>query len=345
MLKYNANPNIRDNAGKTPLDISSGHIKLLMSKPAKSKCSEKSLTSSPILLPSPEPLDIIPYISMDIFTGPSFAVQKNLENYTEKQISDSFTGPSSVAQRTVETNIEKQSVSTSTIFEPDAEKSQLDIRPSKAFSFGGGEGKSLINWLESVKLEFLYEDLMNAGYDDVEQMASQMMSGMPITEESLIKIGIKKSGHRRRLLAALDEETRPFKSSRRTYRSQQSNLFKCCVGAINSNPGFVSLPELKNWLELISLGDTYILFVASGYDDLEHLLALMNSRWEITDEILQNEVQIKKQAHRYKIIAKLRVDSAGFETMKKGGTTGRYQRDDMQIEKSVNSTVCSCIVI
>ena len=50
-------------------------------------------------------------------------------------------------------------------------------------------------------------DLMAAGYDDLDQMIAQMMSGIPITEESLVKIGIKKSGHRLRLLAALDEES------------------------------------------------------------------------------------------------------------------------------------------
>ena len=327
LTNANANPNFKDNTEKSPLDIAQGNIKTLMKKsprsPRSPSNSDRSFHNSPLLLPSPEPVDNIPSIPMQSFTILNLAPI------------------SSPPTKVVESYNEKQSYSNSTIFEPDAEKSQLDIRPSKAFSFGGCDAKLLTIWLESVKLEFLYDNLMNAGYDDVDQMAAQMISGMPITEESLLKIGITKYGHRIRLLAALDEENRPFKSSRRTHRSQQSNPLKCCMVAIPSNIGFLSIPELEKWLVLIDLAYTFPLFVDAGLDDLEHMLALMNSRWEITDHVLANEVLIKKQAHRYKILAKLKADSIGFETMKKGGITTRHRRDELTIEKAMNATACS----
>jgi hypothetical protein len=278
-----------------------------------------------LLLPSPEPVDSIPSIPIHSFTVLDLSPKASLKpaDYSEKP-----------------------SFSTSTIFEPDAEKSQLDIRPSKAFSFGGCDGRNLNLWLDSTRLDFLFEKLMNAGYDDIEQMVSQMMSGMPITEENLEKIGIDKPGHRKRLLMALDEECRPYKSSRRTNRGQSVGFLKCCMAAVPANNGVVNLPDLEKWLEGIGLKTVFEKFVEAGYEDLEHNLVLMNSRFEITDQVLLREVGIAKQAHRFMIVAKLKGDCIGFESMKKGVVTSRYRRDDLAIEKNANSTACSsCFII
>ncbi|OMJ82749.1 hypothetical protein SteCoe_16453 [Stentor coeruleus] len=316
IMNSGGNANIKDNTDKSPLDISSGLIRTFLIK------SSRSLTNSPLLFPSAEPVEKIPSISSQIFNGLILSPIKN-KNY-----------------------IKKPSFSTSTLFEPDDEKSQLDFRLSQAFSFGGCDKKHLINWLESVKLDCLYDILINAGYDDIEQMASQMMSCMPITEENLQKIGIEKPGYRKRLLAALDEESRPYKSSRRTHRAQQSNPLKCCMVAIPLNLGFMPITELEKWLSLQGLEYTYKGFVDAGYDDLEHMLALMNTKWEITEENLMKEIGIKKQGHRYKILAKLKADSIGFDTMKKGGVTSRYKKDDLAIERNTNTTACSsCVVV
>ena len=318
LLKNNANPSLKDKTERSPLDIATGAIKSLLLKPSQN--SSRSPKSSPLSMPSPGPIDEVLQASEK---NPDFNIKLgNNEEYNEKH-----------------------DVSISTIFEPDAEKSQIEIRPSKAFSFGGCDGKSLMAWLENVKLDCLYDNLMNAGYDDVEQMAAQMISGMPITEESLCKIGIQKPGHRRRLLAALDEETRPFKSSRRTHRSQQSNPLKCCMASVPVNIGFNSAPDLDKWLFSMGLGNLFKLFEDAGYDDLEHMLALMNSRWEINEKILAYEIGIKQQAYRYKILARLKNDCFGFETMKKGGVTSRYRRDDLSIEKTTNSTPCNFCAI
>ena len=39
----------------------------------------------------------------------------------------------------------------------------------------------LLNWLTYYKLQDLYDVLLNSGYDDVDLMAEQMLSHMPIT--------------------------------------------------------------------------------------------------------------------------------------------------------------------
>ena len=84
----------------------------------------------------------------------------------------------------------------------------------------------------------------------------------------------------------------------------------------------------------------------AGYDDLEHMLSLMNSKWPITENVLKNEAGITKQAHRYKILAKLRIECDGFESMKKVNTTSRYKKDEIRFEKSEINVACdSCTII
>jgi hypothetical protein len=52
-----------------------------------------------------------------------------------------------------------------------------------------GEAKesnpALLTWLTTNKLEELYDTLLTAGYDDIELMAEQMKSHMPITGNTL----------------------------------------------------------------------------------------------------------------------------------------------------------------
>jgi hypothetical protein len=325
LMANNANPLLKDKTDRSPLDMAPPDVKGLLSRSPRSPRSDRSFQNSPLLLPSPEPVDAIPAIPMQSFTGLDLSPKTSIKPAGDYS--------------------EKPSFSTSTIFEPDAEKSQLDIRASKAFSFGGCDGRSLALWLDSMKLEFLFEKLMNAGYDDVDQMVSQMMSGMPITEENLEKIGIDKPGHRKRLLIALDEESRPYKSSRRTHRAQSNSFMKCCMAPVPANTGVVNLPDLEKWLTGIGLQYVYPKFEQAGYEDFEHLLVLMNSRFEINDGVLMNEVGIVKQAHRFKIIDKLKTDCAGFDSMKKGGITSRYRRDELAIERNANSTACSSCLI
>ena len=324
LISNSANPTLKDKTDRSALDMAAPDVRHLLSRSPRSPRSERSFQNSPLLLPSPEPVDAIPSIPIHSFTVLDLSPKASIKpDYSEKP-----------------------SFSISTIFEPDAEKSQLDIRPSKAFSFGGCDGRNLNIWLESTRLEFLFEKLMNAGYDDVEQMVSQMMSGMPITDENLEKIGIDKPGHRKRLLIALDEDCRPFKSSRRTNRGQSSGFMKCCMAAVPANTGVVNLPDMEKWLEGIGLQSVFERFVSAGYEDLEHNLVLMNSRFEISDAVLMEEVGIGKQAHRFKIVAKLKGDCIGFDSMKRGGITSRYRRDDLAIERNVNSTACSsCFII
>jgi hypothetical protein len=191
-------------------------------------------------------------------------------------------------------------------------------------------------WLESVRLEFLHEVLMMGGFDDIDQMVQQMSGNFAITEEMLESIGISKPGHRKRLLAALEEEARTCRPGKR-HRQTQSNPLKCCYLVDQVQGGITSASDLKQWLELVKLPQYHPLFCTAGYDDLEHNLCLMNSKWPINEAVLQNEVGIESQVHRYKLILKLRNESFGFESMKK--SQHRMKNEDF-FDRNKEGTAC-----
>jgi hypothetical protein len=64
----------------------------------------------------------------------------------------------------------------------------------------------LYEWLTRLNLQYLYNVLVDSGYDDVESMIDQMRSPLPITQETLMSIGLEKPGHAIRLVIRLEEE-------------------------------------------------------------------------------------------------------------------------------------------
>jgi hypothetical protein len=117
-----------------------------------------------------------------------------------------------------------------------------------------------------------------------------MKSHMPITEQTLCKIGISKPGHQARLLAHLTDVTLGNRTAMDKVRKSQSkldgkkktNMFECCSLPAPA-PAFYNFPQLKEWLESISLSSLYNSFVASGYDDYEEIMYLMQSNYPVTD--------------------------------------------------------------
>lgn len=49
-------------------------------------------------------------------------------------------------------------------------------------------------------------------------------------------------------------------------------------------------------------------FENSGFDDLEQILYLMNSKYPITDKILLEDIGIEKLGHRHRILSKLNLE-------------------------------------
>ena len=379
LIKYHANPYIKDKSGKRAVDLAK-------SEEMGRVFSEVEGSNSPIYKPSPDPKDEIPPIPLISFETLSLSAKSSLNNSRTHSRSNSDTGVvvpplelknieqklkqiddmnkkiretvkasvESIRKVSYEGNSISQSRSHSALYEPDAEKTSASIRLSNVpnqlrnFSFGGNTNREkvpmLFNWLASVRLEFLFDILMDAGYDDVEQMAQQMKTSMPITNDMLSSIGIHKPGHRRRLLVALEEEANGNKPPRKVPRQSGMNPLNCCVNPNHINGPVVSLPTLQKWLDNLSLGELYNKFVDAGYDDMEHLLVIMNSMHPISEETLIHELGIEKPGHIMRLLAKLNEDCEGMESMRRQ-FVGRRRPDELQIERDGRNTACELCTI
>lgn len=158
---------------------------------------------------------------------------------------------------------------------------------------------TLLIWLRKLELEDLYETLIQNGYDDLSFLIEQMKTE-PLNEEILEKIGVRKLGHRKILLAFLEEEAEKY--FRRSFPVKSS----CCSDGDRQDTA-----KLVDWLDALYLKNLHGLFIYHGFCDLRHLLFLMNSSYPVTDEVLR-EIGISKIGHRQRILFKLREDSKQF---------------------------------
>ncbi|CAG9329465.1 unnamed protein product [Blepharisma stoltei] len=351
-IKHNAVTDIEDIGEKTPMDLTTNTdmISILL----KSKEPSELASSIDNSFNSISSIDANPNYSQQFNSKFSFISQTSNYNY-EKGLDLYEEKTDKYAENTEKTldvaSIPYHGRSVSSLFEPDAEKSYSDVRPSnlltdraRIISFGGNDKKSaLYSWISSVKLEGIFDTLISGGYDDLGQMIASMKTSLPITERMLSEIGIKKPGLRRRLLAALDEEAKSFPKKGKT---QESNPFQCWA-ASSSNTGLINLQNLKQWLEKLNLSHLHKSFVDAGYDDMEHNLALMNSSWFITDDILLNDIKITKPGHRHRILSKLKEECIGFETMKKNNGRPSFKKcaEGLIIEKSSTSSACGMCLL
>lgn len=338
LVQYGASLEVRDKHGKTAKDI------------ARNSEIQNLLGNNSIYVPSPEPSYILENAT---FEKPSIGIVSPILSRSNsdisltsdcrsveihvKQLEDIHKKIREKVRASVDTaKIYVPSHNTSSIFEPDAEKTVFDmfVGKDKIISFGGTErNPELYNWLTKIKLEEIYGLLISAGYDDLSQLTYQMTSSMPITENSLAEIGIRKQGHRKRFLIALDM----LISKENLYKSQGKNPFTCCTANVPSNLWVLNVPSLETWLETLNLKEMFYKFIENGYDDLEDMIAIMNTAWEITAEDLK-EIGIDKPGYRHRILSKLKEDSQSLPKL-------TYKKREVLIEKNSNSSVCeSCVL-
>ena len=182
----------------------------------------------------------------------------------------------------------------------------------------------LFRWLKSLRLLEEYELLVNAGYDDVSQLIKQMQMGMPLTERSLIKIGMKKAGHRRRLLAAIE------RISSKEEGSYLLNQLQCCL-AIPNSLWVRNMDTLEAWLNELNLGGVEAVMREAGFEEVEDIVGLVNTQWAV-DETLLMDIGIEKPGYRHRILARLR----------------EYNHDknhELVIEKNSNNSACTLCTV
>jgi hypothetical protein len=186
------------------------------------------------------------------------------------------------------------------IHEPESEKAIMSsnrVCSGPQFSFGEGMVSPLFNWLSSVGMQEAFESLENHGFDDLDMMIEAMQSSTPITDDLLKRIGVSKVGIRLRLLAKLEEQC--TMSSRYSLCNDKGI---CCD---NSRKKVGKGVPLADWLRGIRLEHLATNFEQAGFDELEQLVDVMKSSFRITDELLEEEIGVKKIGHRHRILSRI----------------------------------------
>ena len=363
LLTYDASTVVRDRAGRRALDlIKSPEIEQLLNEPQASEVPELSYDLSPAT--TPEPRDPEPEVKLDVKLPeqteelPETKTTEPSKELQESELRESFQltfkphTPEVIVPVTNTTFLPSPREDEDVVFERDVTQSPPGFKAEqesethgmnqvRTFSFGSDYKKStLYMWLSNAKLDFLFESLVDQGFDDVEALVTQIQE-QGVTLETLERVGIKKVGHRVRLLACLEEEvsdrrraSAPVKESKR-----RPGPFELCRAPESSAPAYTALPTLVQWLDALKLKHLHSNFVTAGYEDLEHLLGLMHSRYPITDQVLEQQIGISKLGYRHRLLLKLQEDAPRVTSMR---AATLLEEPDPMMEREVKAVACEC---
>ncbi|XP_044918148.1 ankyrin repeat and sterile alpha motif domain-containing protein 1B isoform X11 [Felis catus] len=185
---------------------------------------------------------------------------------------------SSPAEHTSKGNSERTPSFTSEWEEIDKIMNSIDVGINSELKEMNGETtrprcpvQTVGQWLESIGLPQYENHLMANGFDNVQFMGSNVME-----DQDLLEIGILNSGHRQRILQAIQllPKMRP-------------------IGHDGYHPTSVA-----EWLDSIELGDYTKAFLINGYTSMD----LLKKIWEVE---LINVLKINLIGHRKRILASL----------------------------------------
>ncbi|XP_030741973.1 ankyrin repeat and sterile alpha motif domain-containing protein 1B [Echinops telfairi] len=221
---------------------------------------------------------------------PRALIEKHLSKTVSKSDSDLIAHPSnektarvnwsetSTAEHSAKRNSERTPSFTSEWEEIDKIINSIDVGICSELEEMNGETKrprcpvqTVGQWLESIGLPQYENHLMANGFDNVQFMGSNVME-----DQDLLEIGILNSGHRQRILQAIQllPKMRP-------------------LGHDDYHPTSVA-----EWLDSIELGDYTKAFLINGYTSLD----LLKKLWEVE---LINVLKISLIGHRKRILASL----------------------------------------
>ncbi|PNJ83281.1 ANKS1B isoform 2 [Pongo abelii] len=181
---------------------------------------------------------------------------------------------SSTAEHSSKRNSERTPSFTSEWEEIDKIMSSIDVGINNELKEMNGPRcpvQTVGQWLESIGLPQYENHLMANGFDNVQFMGSNVME-----DQDLLEIGILNSGHRQRILQAIQllPKMRP-------------------IGHDGYHPTSVA-----EWLDSIELGDYTKAFLINGYTSMD----LLKKIWEVE---LINVLKINLIGHRKRILASL----------------------------------------
>lgn len=292
LLAFGADAQLVDCQGKTPLSLTNDPELRLLITEYR---GEEALTLSPDTLFSP-------FTAQEEFTGNS-------------EIAQTFQKPKITANLTPIVSEEPR--------EPDAEVSFV-----KRKDLG-----QLYDWLEKHKLTEIYELLVEAGFDDLDAMIRQMRSPLPIDLATLRSIGVTKPGHAMRLLMKLEEAAVLRLKALQKSPQKGKTPWTCCTAPRPTTYALGSHAPIFDWLEGLHLESLTSNFINAGYTEHEQLFAHYTStKYPLTDEFLEQDIQITKPGHRKRLLGKLAEEAEA-------------QKEGCAIETTDNRTSCGLCVL
>lgn len=333
LLRYDANPSIRDKSSQRPKDLCRSQD---IERQFVGGCSEV-VTPCDLSMESIDPVMELPQDSVKELLDVIITVRNSGRDDSDDLIftPEQVVSPQGFKMFNFEHGQLPLSRKCSSIVEPECEntvRNSLKAPPLRSFSFGNEPKKSILfNWLKKMRLECVFEKLIESGYDDLDLLQGQMRSDLPLSLSHLKEIGILKAGHRVRFIAGLEEAIGRVEDERNEQNKGFSLSF-CTVSQEISN--VVLLPTLQQWLEELKLKHLYQNFVEAGFDDLEHLLALMHTKHPITEEVLKTDLNVYKLGHRHRLLFKLRQDCGKVTRM------AADLRSHLSLEREEKTAAC-----
>ena len=159
----------------------------------------------------------------------------------------------------------------------------------------------LIKFILELNLPEKYaEILIENGFDDLDVLTKQMKLGLSLTYQNLKDIGLGNPGERAKILIHLEEISDNFD-------------FILDKEVIYCN----KLPEEKSgslflFLKKINLEEYFNNFLDNGYNNAELLFVQMSSKNPINEEILKNDIDIKKLGHLQRIMFSLKEETKKY---------------------------------
>lgn len=272
LVSANASREIRDKQGLRPVDIAETEdVRLMLKVVAPEPSVKLEVENSP-----PEP-EINRSIALEhsedtALSVPSLALDSGLRQSFKRCSTGS---PLTITPKPASPEQEYTSnLSTSRTTSADYKKSALYL------------------WLSSLRLQAVFELLVEEGYGDVESLVTAVTEG-EVTLEKLEKLGVEKVGWRLRLIACLEEEAK---------------------GRPAPSPA-LDLPALDIWLDSLRLPELFRHFQAAGLDDMEHLLGLMHTKYAPDDHLLETHLGISQLGSRHRILLRLYDDAHMVQSM------------------------------
>jgi len=158
----------------------------------------------------------------------------------------------------------------------------------------------LAKWLYGLQLAHLLDTFRAAGQTSLPQLISQHAF---LTLEDVLDMGVELPGEAIVFLAALELEAKHVSSS---------GLCGLCHSYEPART-LLSMSSLYDWLRALGLEAEYTAFTTVGFTSLEQLLAITHTRFALSDDSLQNIVNIRKLGHRHRILNRLMDDAQGID--------------------------------